>query len=379
MKWKKLALILGMCASLTSPVLAASAFDQVTPQDWAYKALQTLEKHGAITDTRGIDLGTASYTRYQLVPLISYAVNHRETMNESDKMLAIRLYSEYRDDILNYDRNQEEAEKRGLVTQPVEKALTEEQIQERMKAFKVDDSAVTVHGDTRVRFMNTAGNGHKADTRTRVEFVIGGSTSEAVPAALQPKEVIDMSADNGEEVAKAQQAQVPTIKMSKQQARQAKLAAKAQAKQEARLAKQQAKEAKEKAKEEAQAKAQEERAAKAAAKAQAKQEAQLAKQQAKEAKEKAKAQAQAKAQEERAAKAAAKAQAKQEAQLAKQQAKEAKEKAKEEAQAKAQEERAAKAAAKAEVKQEAAGAKTEEAAPPALNVTEGSGPVPGLS
>ena len=90
MKWKKLALILGMCASLTSPVLAASAFDQVTPQDWAYKALQTLEKHGAITDTRGIDLGTASYTRYQLVPLISYAVNHRETMNESDKMLANR-------------------------------------------------------------------------------------------------------------------------------------------------------------------------------------------------------------------------------------------------------------------------------------------------
>ena len=50
----------------------------ITPNDWTYTALQTLVKHGAITDTHGFVFdGNTSYTKDELMPLIDEVVTKR--------------------------------------------------------------------------------------------------------------------------------------------------------------------------------------------------------------------------------------------------------------------------------------------------------------
>ena len=132
-----LALILG---GLTVAQAEANPYGVVSPPDWEYQALMTLVKHGAITDTKGVDLGSRAFTRHELIPMIADAVSRRDTMNESDKMLAIRLYYENRRAIMNYEIEQEEAaqgkdqevgndEGMPIVLDPV---LTKEEIQKKM-------------------------------------------------------------------------------------------------------------------------------------------------------------------------------------------------------------------------------------------------------
>ncbi len=190
MNWKKLAVTALVCMSVSAPVWAAgNPSDEVTPSDWSYKALMMLEKHGAITDMKGIQLGTQNYTRSQLTPLIAYVVNKRESMNESDRMLAIRLYSEYRDDLMAYERDQEIAagKAQGKTT-----GLTAKDIQLRMQEFHIDRSAVNVNGDVRVRFQDGAGKSGRSDYRTRVEMVFGGNGANGTTSAANaPAELVD--------------------------------------------------------------------------------------------------------------------------------------------------------------------------------------------
>ena len=142
-----LALVAG---GLTVAQAEANPYGVVSPPDWEYQALMTLVKHGAITDTKGVDLGSRAFTRKELIPMMADVVARRETMNESDRMLALRLYSENRRSIMNYEIEREEA-KQGKAQADsvdegtpiaVEPALTKEEIQKKMEAFQIDISAL---------------------------------------------------------------------------------------------------------------------------------------------------------------------------------------------------------------------------------------------
>ena len=149
-----LALVVG---GLSVAQAEANPYGVVRPSDWEYKALMTLVKHGAVTDTKGIELGSRSFTKQELIPLIVDVVATREVMNESDKMLALRLYSENRRLIMNYtiekdaEKEAAKATKRGnhkedskeigtpIVLRP---ALSKEEIQKKMDAFTIDTSGL---------------------------------------------------------------------------------------------------------------------------------------------------------------------------------------------------------------------------------------------
>ena len=151
-----------MVGGLSVTQAAANPYGVVSPSDWEYKALMTLVKHGAVTDTKGIDLGSRSFTKQELIPLIYEVVSTREVMNESDKMLALRLYSENRRLIMNYDIEKEaakEAAKRGhqkeegkeigtpIVLRP---ALSKQEIQKKMDAFTIDTSGLRQQGSVQI-------------------------------------------------------------------------------------------------------------------------------------------------------------------------------------------------------------------------------------
>ena len=140
----------------------ANPYGVVRPSDWEYKALMTLVKHGAVTDTKGIELGSRSFTKQELIPLIVDVVATREVMNESDKMLALRLYSENRRLIMNYTIEKDaekEAAKRGnhkedskeigtpIVLRP---ALSKQEIQKKMDAFTIDTSGLRQQGSVQI-------------------------------------------------------------------------------------------------------------------------------------------------------------------------------------------------------------------------------------
>lgn len=186
MNWKKVVLVATVCTACTLGVSQAdNRLADVKPTDWAYQGLQTLVKHGAITDTKGLNLNGQVYTRYELTPLIADIVEKREQMNDTDKNIAIRLYSEFREDLMQYNRDQEIKEGKrdeSAAANGEMPALTKEQIAERMKSFDVDRSRVQTGGDVRLRF----GNGGKNDYRARVGVVIGGG-NVAAPDALYDK------------------------------------------------------------------------------------------------------------------------------------------------------------------------------------------------
>lgn len=176
----------------------------ITPNDWTYTAIQRLVKHGAVTDTKGYVFdGTTSYTKDQLMPLINEIVEKREQMNDNDREFALRLYQENTRDIMNYriERDRQEtlekrrkadekrAQKNKDKAKPTaaqqealdqatddinnpkeEKALTDEQIKEKMKHFKIDDSRVKVGGDVRIRYGKTSGGKSTTDSRVRTEL-----------------------------------------------------------------------------------------------------------------------------------------------------------------------------------------------------------------
>ena len=180
--------------------------DVITPNDWTYTALQTLIKHGAITDTHGFVFdGNTSYTKDELMPLIDEVVTKREQMNDNDRQYALRIYQENMRDVMDYriardkkiteERRQkldakraEKAKKSGKtyhvsqdqqaaldkandeVAKPEERALTDEQIKEKMKKFKIDDSRVKVNNEVRIRYAGSKDKKSKTDARMQTEM-----------------------------------------------------------------------------------------------------------------------------------------------------------------------------------------------------------------
>ena len=136
----------------------------ITPNDWTYKALKTLVKHGAITDTHGFSFDdSTSYTKDELMPLLDEVVEKREQMNDNDRQFALRIYQENMRDVMDY-----RIERDKKVTK--ERALTDEQIKEKMKKFKIDDSRVKTNGDVRIRYTGSKNGKSKADARVQTEM-----------------------------------------------------------------------------------------------------------------------------------------------------------------------------------------------------------------
>lgn len=175
----------------------------ITPNDWTYKALKTLVKHGAITDTHGFTFDdSTSYTKDELMPLLDEVVEKREQMNDNDRQFALRIYQENMRDVMDYrierdkkiteERRQKldkkrveksgkdvkvsEKQQKSLdaatdeVVKPKERALTDEQIKEKMKKFKIDDSRVKTNGDVRIRYTGSKNGKSKADARVQTEM-----------------------------------------------------------------------------------------------------------------------------------------------------------------------------------------------------------------
>ena len=136
----------------------------ITPNDWTYKALKTLIKHGAITNTHGFIFDdSTSYTKTELMPLLDEVVEKREQMNDNDRQFALRIYQENMRDIMDY-----RIERDKKVTK--ERVLTDEQIKEKMKKFKIDDSRVKTNGDVRIRYTGSKNGKSKADARVQTEM-----------------------------------------------------------------------------------------------------------------------------------------------------------------------------------------------------------------
>ena len=136
----------------------------ITPNDWTYKALKTLVKHGAITDTHGFTFDdSTSYTKDELMPLLDEVVEKREEMNDNDRQFALRIYQENMRDVMDY-----RIERDKKITK--ERTLTDEQIKEKMKKFKIDDSRVKTNGDVRIRYTGSKNGKSKADARVQTEM-----------------------------------------------------------------------------------------------------------------------------------------------------------------------------------------------------------------
>lgn len=136
----------------------------ITPNDWTYKALKTLVKHGAITDTHGFTFDdSTSYTNDELMPLLDEVVEKREQMNDNDRQFALRIYQENMRDVMDY-----RIERDKKITK--ERTLTDEQIKEKMKKFKIDDSRVKTNGDVRIRYTGSKNGKSKADARVQTEM-----------------------------------------------------------------------------------------------------------------------------------------------------------------------------------------------------------------
>lgn len=136
----------------------------ITPNDWTYKALKTLVKHGAITDTHGFSFDdSTSYTKDELMPLLDEVVEKREQMNDNDRQFALRIYQENMRDVMDY-----RIERDKKITK--ERTLTDEQIKEKMKKFKIDDSRVKTNGDVRIRYTGSKNGKSKADARVQTEM-----------------------------------------------------------------------------------------------------------------------------------------------------------------------------------------------------------------
>ena len=136
------------------------------------------------------------------MPLLDEVVEKREQMNDNDRQFALRIYQENMRDIMDYrierdkkiteERRQKLDEKRvkksgkdvkvsekqqesldaatDEVAKPKERALTDEQIKEKMKKFKIDDSRVKTNGDVRIRYTGSKNGKSKADARVQTEM-----------------------------------------------------------------------------------------------------------------------------------------------------------------------------------------------------------------
>ena len=210
-----LALVAG---GLTVAQAEANPYGVVSPPDWEYQALMTLVKHGAITDTKGVDLGSRAFTRKELIPMMADVVSRRETMNESDRMLALRLYNENRRSIMNYEIEQEETksgkEQADSVDDgtpiAVEPALTKEEIQKKMETFQIDATALPTHGAVSLRTYKQG-----TTERKQLELVVPSVKAER-NIALQPIDEEVQEAMAGDQWDASKKEQQPIMKATKQ-------------------------------------------------------------------------------------------------------------------------------------------------------------------
>ena len=208
-----------MAGGLTVAQAEANPYGVVSPPDWEYQALMTLVKHGAITDTKGVDLGSRAFTRKELIPMMADVVSRRETMNESDRMLALRLYNENRRSIMNYEIEQEEA-KQGKAQADstdegtliaVEPALTKEEIQKKMESFRIDTSALPNRGGVQVQTFQQG-----KSQRSHLELVVPSVKNQG-NVALQPIDGEVQEAMAGGQWDASKKEQRPIMKAAKQE------------------------------------------------------------------------------------------------------------------------------------------------------------------
>ena len=208
-----------MAGGLTVAQAEANPYGVVSPPDWEYQALMTLVRHGAITDTKGVDLGSRAFTRKELIPMMADVVSRRETMNESDRMLALRLYNENRRSIMNYEIEQEEA-KQGKAQADstdegtpiaVEPALTKEEIQKKMESFRIDTSALPNRGGVQVQTFQQG-----KSQRSHLELVVPSVKNQG-NVALQPIDGEVQEAMAGGQWDASKKEQRPIMKAAKQE------------------------------------------------------------------------------------------------------------------------------------------------------------------
>ena len=205
-------------SGLTVVQAEANPYGVVSPPDWEYQALMTLVKHGAITDTKGVDLGSRAFTRKELIPMMADVVSRRETMNESDRMLALRLYNENRRSIMNYEIEQEETAQGkdqevgndGGMPIVLEPALTKEEIQKKMETFQIDATALPTHGAVSLRTYTQG-----TTERKQLELVVPSVKAER-NIALQPIDEEVQEAMAGDQWDASKKEQQPIMKATKQ-------------------------------------------------------------------------------------------------------------------------------------------------------------------
>ena len=211
-----LALVVG---GLSVAQAEANPYGVVRPSDWEYKALVTLVKHGAVTDTKGIELGSRSFTKQELIPLIVEVVSTREVMNESDKMLALRLYSENRRLIMNYTiekdaekeaakaakrRNHKEDSKEIGTPIVLRPALSKEEIQKKMDAFTIDTRGLRQQGSVQIHTPQK-----RKRSRSQLHMVIPSVVASDVNA-LQPMDVAVQEAMASTKEEPSKKEEIPT-------------------------------------------------------------------------------------------------------------------------------------------------------------------------
>ena len=208
-----------MAGGLTVAQAEANPYGVVSPPDWEYQALMTLVRHGAITDTKGVDLGSRAFTRKELIPMMADVVSRRETMNESDRMLALRLYNENRRSIMNYEIEQEEAKQGKAQVDStdegtliaVEPALTKEEIQKKMESFRIDTSALPNRGGVQVQTFQQG-----KSQRSHLELVVPSVKNQG-NIALQPIDGEVQEAMAGGQWDASKKEQRPLMKAAKQE------------------------------------------------------------------------------------------------------------------------------------------------------------------
>ena len=97
------------------------------------------------------------------MPLLDEVVEKREQMNDNDRQFALRIYQENMRDIMDYRIERDKKVTKG-------RALTDKQIKEKMKKFKIDDSRVKTSGDVRIRYTGSKNGKSQADARVQTEM-----------------------------------------------------------------------------------------------------------------------------------------------------------------------------------------------------------------
>lgn len=180
----RLAIAVSLLGSLAIGTAMASNFNDVVPADnWTYEAVRTLVKHGGLTDTKGINPdGSVTYTRAQLAPLMAHITAVREQMNDNDKETALKLYREYKEEVLAYnvaaDKREKALKQQERDRKDLEKKLNKNRTKEEKRLAKRQEKEAKVDAGTQDKVENTA----KPAVMNDVYY---GTNVEA-PQSLQP-------------------------------------------------------------------------------------------------------------------------------------------------------------------------------------------------